>query len=307
MLLKLAAAIVLAVLPMTFQLIPWQLSVFLLTAAAVIVAHVLYCNRDAVRQSWQNWLPQVVGILVLLTLVLWVSQLPGRLQWPGIAILVVAGILAAGLLLSIFHGLPGTQSPSAPSAKDVGSTRSAKNSPVIRQSSWDSFDRKIKEVQDFCDTRLSENAKRISLYEAKVVAREYGWTTDDPESCAVIDLTDGVRQAAIDAAIEGKNFLWGRYKCTSASKRILNKHLLVPVPADHLKTFFINPPIQDRLDPIQSATYSLGQSMPTTDNYVDLHVDRKLYIEWLESDDSKRFMGKSEKKGGEIQKTASGD
>jgi hypothetical protein len=120
--------------------------------------------------------------------------------------------------------------------------------------------------------------KRIPFADfIEIAVGSYGWRISDT-SCDILDLGNGLRQAAVD----GEVTLYGRSGCRHMPPQYWDNYPLQPVPPEHLCSHWID--IASALHDENFETkkmYGLGPGDHGAAGYVDLWIDRKQGLGWL--------------------------
>jgi hypothetical protein len=105
----------------------------------------------------------------------------------------------------------------------------------------------------------------------------YGWQINDG-SCDILDLGNGLRQAAVDRDVT----LYGRSGCRHMPPQYWDNYPLQPIPPEHLCSHWID--IASALHDENFETkkmYAAGSPDHGAVGYVDLWIDRKAGLAWL--------------------------
>jgi len=120
--------------------------------------------------------------------------------------------------------------------------------------------------------------KRIPFADFIVIAvGSFGWRINDA-SCDVLDLGNGLRQAAVDRDVT----LYGRSGCRHMPPQYWDNYPLQPIPPEHLCSHWVD--IASALHDENFETtkmYAAGSAEHGTVGYVDLWIDRKQGLDWL--------------------------
>ena len=141
----------------------------------------------------------------------------------------------------------------------------ASNSPVL--------------IQEVAVANSANKIDRVPLIGFLGSAVEAGWDLSGNDNLIVMDMADGLRQAAID----GEVTFWGRQSISDAD-RLTKNHPLTVIPSAHFETFQLDvAPLVSRTDNFKTATFQMGGTSyeAQRNRYVDLHLEAKPARSWL--------------------------
>ncbi len=134
-----------------------------------------------------------------------------------------------------------------------------------------------------------ETKSRITMLEVIDVAKlKFAWKISD-ESCDILDLANGIRQAAID----GEVTLFGRRSKDCNFGSFIDYHPVVVVPMEHLRENDIDLISAPRRENVTMRTYRAGQC--GTEFYCDLHLNRRQAFYWLRTT-GREWRGRSDRR-----------
>jgi hypothetical protein len=120
--------------------------------------------------------------------------------------------------------------------------------------------------------------KRIPLADfIETAVGSFGWRINEA-SCDILDLGNGLRQAAVDREVT----LYGRSGCRHMPPQYWDNYPLQPIPPEHLCSHWID--IASALHDENFETkkmYAAGCDDHGAVGYVDLWIDRKQALAWL--------------------------
>jgi hypothetical protein len=125
---------------------------------------------------------------------------------------------------------------------------------------------------------LGRRDKRITFADfLEIAVGSFGWQINEG-SCDVLDLGNGLRQAAVD----GEVTLYGRADCRHMPPQYWDNYPLQPIPGEHLCSHWID--IASGLYEESFETrkmYAAGSGDHGAVGYADLWIDRKQAMRWL--------------------------
>ena len=141
--------------------------------------------------------------------------------------------------------------------------------------------------------RSNRRAKRIPLAEfVEIAARSYRWQFHYG-SCDILDLANGLRQAAVD----GDVIIYGRANCLHIPGQYWDNYPLQAIPVEHLCNHWIDITAAMRDENHETKTYAVGSTDPSAAAYVDLWISRKEGRRWLKRE-GKSWRGRSDARQG---------
>ena len=123
--------------------------------------------------------------------------------------------------------------------------------------------------------------KRIPLAElVEIAVGKFGWQINNA-SCDILDLGNGLRQAAVDREVT----LYGRSGCLHMPQQFWDNYPLQPIPVEHLCSHWIDiaSALHDEIFETKKV-YAVGSTDHGAVGFVDLWVDRKQALKWLKHD-----------------------
>lgn len=120
---------------------------------------------------------------------------------------------------------------------------------------------------------------RLPLVDFLNDSRRLGWDIDGQTSIELLDLVKEIRQAALDETIG----FWGKL-ADSQFDDIVRRKPLEKISCEHWRNFEIDAiGWREAKDNFHARTYNPRQSNWGSNSYADLHVDRKVSLDWLDS------------------------
>lgn len=132
------------------------------------------------------------------------------------------------------------------------------------------------------NSEAKSDGVRLSLMDFRKKAQRSGWDVSGNTNLEIMDLMDGLRQAAIDGLP-----LWGR-QIRYGDSALDDREPLLPIPVEHWKDFELDiGPIASGRANEKNHTYNPHQAVhggsAKKGGYSDLYVDSVLASTWLES------------------------
>ena len=141
--------------------------------------------------------------------------------------------------------------------------------------------------------RSSRRSKRIPLLEfVEIAARSFRWQFHDG-SCDILDLGNGLRQAAVDRDVT----IYGRCGCLHMPRQYWDSYPLQPIPVEHLCNYWIDITSAMRDENDETKTYAVGPSDQGSVVYVDLWINRKEGLRWLKGE-GREWRGRTDARQG---------
>jgi hypothetical protein len=141
--------------------------------------------------------------------------------------------------------------------------------------------------------RFGRKPRRIPLVEfVEIAARSYRWQIHDG-SCDILDLGNGLRQAAVDREVT----LYGRGNCLHMPRDYWDNYPLQPIPVEHLCNYWLDIASAVRDDNYETKTYAVSAADPGAVVYADLWIDRKEGRSWLKRG-GKEWRGRTDARQG---------
>jgi hypothetical protein len=141
--------------------------------------------------------------------------------------------------------------------------------------------------------RSNRRARRIPLTEfVEIAARSFRWQLHYG-SCDILDLGNGLRQAAVDGDVT----IYGRCNCLHMPREFWDNYPLQPIPVEHLCNYWIDVTAAMRDENHDTKTYAVGSSDHGAAVYVDLWISRKQGRRWLKRD-GKDWRGRTDARQG---------
>jgi hypothetical protein len=135
--------------------------------------------------------------------------------------------------------------------------------------------------------------KRITLTEfIEIAAYRFGWEFHYG-SCDILDLGNGLRQAAVDRDVT----IYGRTGCLHMPQTYWDNFPLQPIPAEHLCKHWVDLTAAMREDNHETKTYAVGSIDHGAAVYVDLWINREEGLKWLRRE-GREWRGRSDARQG---------
>ncbi len=156
----------------------------------------------------------------------------------------------------------------APKIIDATSGFASKIAP--ENIAWPITDR----IKAFFKNRFGSTRRMPMLEVIELATSKFGWRINN-KSLDILDLANGIRQAAIDGDIK----LYGRLSKNCNFGTLLDHYPIVAIQSEHLKENDIDVITFQRRDNVSMRTYLPGQS--GGECFYDLHLDRRQTLYWL--------------------------
>jgi hypothetical protein len=135
--------------------------------------------------------------------------------------------------------------------------------------------------------------KRIPLSEfVEVASYKFGWQFHDG-SCDILDLGNGLRQAAVDREVT----IYGRTGCLHMPETYWDNYPLQPIPVEHLCQYWIDLAGAIRNENQETKTYAVSSKDQGGVVFADLWISREEGLRWLKGE-GREWCGRSDARQG---------